>query len=112
MQISEEMEIIVARGILNNGKVTAGTIKSVYSSANRDKCSGILRKLESAGYIRPTKSFGVFRVRVKEIGTGDNKKMVYNVPQEIIDIANTLQEVRDTSAEEDELLKKYKKVDN
>ncbi len=112
MYISEEMEIVVARAIVNNGIINANTIKSVYSSASRDKCSGILRKLESAGYIRQTKSFGVFRVRVKEVKSGNGYKLLWAVPQEIIDMANNLQEIRDTKDVEEKLLKKYKKVNN
>lgn len=109
MQISEEMEIVVARSILNNGRVTIGIIKSVYSSASSEKCSGILRKLECAGYIRSTDMFGIFQVRVKEVKSGNGKKLVWAVPQEIIDMANTLKEISDTKETEEKLLKKYKK---
>ena len=109
MQISEEMEMVIAKSIINNGIVTARTIKNVYSSASRDKCSSMLRKLECVGYIRQTKRFGIFMVRVKEVSIGNKKKLVWAVPQEIIDLANNLQEIQDTTAIEEELLKKYKK---
>ena len=112
MQISEEMEMIIAKAIVNNGLVTFNTIKNVYSSASRDKCSSTLRKLECVGYIRQTKKPGIFMVRVKEVSIGDKKKLIWNVPQEIIDMANKLQDVRDTGDIEEDLLRKYKKVDN
>lgn len=112
MQISEEMEMVVAKGIVNNGRITPATIKSIYSaSISSERCAGILRKLESFGYIKPTKYCGVFRVRVKEVKLGDKKKLVWNVPQEIVDMANNFIEVRDSSKYEDELLEKYKNVE-
>ena len=109
MLISEEMEMVVAKGIVNNGRTTPTTIKSIYSSSiSGERCAGILRKLESMKYIRPTRYFGVFMVRLKEVGVGDKKKLVWNVPQEIIDLANNLEEVRDSIKEEERLLDKYK----
>ncbi|MCK5281825.1 MAG: hypothetical protein KAK00_00285 [Nanoarchaeota archaeon] len=111
MQMSEEMEMVVARGIINNGRVTPAIIKSIYSAAiSGERCASILRKIETLGYIRSTKYFGIFMVRVKEIKIGSKKKLVWAVPQEIIDMSNNLQDIQSTAKDEDDLLKKYKKT--
>ena len=112
MELTDDMEMIVAHAINNKGVLYLfETTNNKFDYLSEDAYFDILQKLECLGYIQSTQNFSIFTVRVKEIIINDKKTPIWDVPQDIIDMANSLEEMKNTEYIEEALLKKYNKAD-
>ena len=102
MKLSDQEMLCLAKAINNNGEMKPSIIKSVYSRSVDVKSK--LQTFEAKGLIRKTDKPALFMVRVDE----DDKGAKWQVPSEVMEMAENIKESKTNREKEERILEKYR----
>jgi len=105
MSLSEEQTIVLAKAVNNNGIINHQIVASSYATKDKSRYKTIMNKFMAMGFVRKIHDApGKFMLKVKETGN----KLVYCVPEEVVEIAENLRDMRTSEEEQNKLLEKYR----
>jgi len=101
MNLSDQEKLCLAKAINNNGQLTPGIIKSVYSSSVDVKSK--FQTFEAKGLVRKTDRPALFKLIVEE----DEKGLKWKLPREVKEMADNIKKSKTSAEEQEKLLQKY-----